>query len=97
MDDDEPLEPASDEPTIQTFLDGHWRSVIASARLVMEGLRDMVPEMAVHLPETGYKHLSAALRDAESLYASLHRAGPFVIGQDEYDSFLAAQTERRIG
>lgn len=95
--DREPLEPASADESIQAFLDSRWRGAISSVRQSMENLREVVPELAAHLPEPGYNHLSSALDASERAYASLHKAGAFVLGQTEYDQFLEAQTKRRVG
>lgn len=89
--------PASEDESVQALLDSEWRVAIAAAREAMEHLRVLVPELRAHLPETAYMHLHAALEDSEHAYGRLHQAGPFVLGQDDYDSFLAAQTARRIG
>lgn len=94
---DEPLEPASDDPDVMAFLDSKWRAAAAAAREAMESLRDVHPDLASHLPETGASFIAQALEQITSGYKTLHRAGPFVLGQHDYDQFLDAQTRRRVG
>lgn len=94
--DDDHLGPAAEDP-VQALLDVTWREAMAGLRSSMEALRRVVPELSSHLPETGSSYVSRALSDATSAYASLHRAGPFVLGSDEYGRYLAAQTARALG
>jgi hypothetical protein len=94
---DEPLEPASQDGWVQDFLDANWREAMASSRTSMEALRRLVPEMSVHLTESGYVQIDSALSSIERAYASLHAAGPHVLGTEDYATYLQAQTERVIG
>jgi hypothetical protein len=86
-----------DDPDVKAFVDAHWRAAMASARQTMETLRELTPELDAHLPEKTAVHIRHALRQVEGAYADLHHAGSSVLGEDEYSSYLAAQTARRIG
>lgn len=85
------------ESSVADFLDGRWRAAMASTRESMGNLRDLTPELDAHLPETTAGQIRSALHDIESAYTLLHRAGPLIIGEDEYRSYLEAQTQRQIG
>jgi hypothetical protein len=86
-----------DDPDVAAFVDAHWRAAMASARQTMEALRLLTPELDAHLPEKAAVHIRHALREVETAYGDLHHAGGIVLGEDDYNSYLAAQTARRIG
>jgi hypothetical protein len=95
-DEDPDFPAASDDEAIQAFLDTKWREALRAAREGMEALREIWPEMVSHIPETGSNYVSKALNDLESAYGRLHEAGRHIIGQAGYDSYMEAQTQRRI-
>jgi len=91
------FDPASDDDDVQAVLDGSWRAATAALREGMEHLRGMAPELYHHLPETAREEIDSALSLSERALAAMHRAGPHVLGTEDYRAFLAAQTTRRIG
>jgi hypothetical protein len=97
MSDDIDHQPASEDPNVQAFLDTKWREAIRAAREGMESLRDIIPELFIHLPETAQNHLLLALTDMTDACRELHEAGVEIIGQDAYDKYQQAQTSRKIG
>lgn len=94
-DRDPDLPPASDDDAVQAFLDIRWRDSMRAAREGMSHLRDIWPEFNEHIPETGHNALSRALNDFESAYASLNRAGKFILGEAEYDRYLQTLAARK--
>jgi hypothetical protein len=94
---DDHLDPASEDDAVQAMLDATWRAAMASSRSTMEELRRIYPELSSHLPETGAGFISRALADAEGCYRSLHAAGKHLIGTDDYERYLQAQTRRALG
>lgn len=88
--------PASLDPEVQNYLDTQWRSAMAATREAREALRRIYPELVQHISETGTNHLVRCLQDLEHASHQLHKAGPHVLGQEEYDEYLNAQTTRQI-
>lgn len=89
--------PASDDPNIQNFLSIKWREALRATREGLESIREVYPELTHHLPETAERHLYEAMRGFEKTAGDLHRAGRHVLGEDEYNAYLEAQTQRKIG
>jgi hypothetical protein len=88
--------PASSDGFVQDFLEQHWRDALRTTRETMNTLREVWPEFAQQLPETGAHALQRALEESEQAYHSLHRAGKFVLGSDAYARYLEAQAEQKI-
>jgi hypothetical protein len=84
------------DPDVQAFLEANWRAAMASARETMERLRNITPELDVHMPETSANYIRSALVDAQDSYRSLHYAGPHVLGEDGYHEYLEAQTSLKL-
>lgn len=96
MSDDLDIPPASDDDVVQQFIDTNWREAARAAREGRECIRKIWPELTQHLPETAANQLSRALNDFEAASRHLHLAGKHVLGQSEYDEYIAAQTRRQI-
>jgi hypothetical protein len=82
---------------VASYVDARWRAAMASARQTMETLRELTPELDAHLPDKASTHIRQALREVESAYGGLHAAGQLILGEHDYEAYLAAQTARRIG
>lgn len=96
-DEDIDRPPASDDDDVQGVLDARWRDAMASSRSCMESLRVIHPELMEHLPEAAERAIASALASTSAAYRELHRAGPHIVGQANYDEFLQAQTRRAVG
>lgn len=96
MADDLDMPPASDDQVVQQYVDTNWREAVRGTRESMESLRRIYPELTQHLPETASRHIASALDSLQSASRQLHLSGPHVLGQEVYDEFIAAQTERQI-
>lgn len=95
-DEDIDLPPASSDSVVQNYLDTNWREAMRAARDGMNAIRRVWPELTQHLPETASNELESALHNLQSATHKLHKAGPKIIGQEEYDEFIEAQTYRQI-
>lgn len=90
------LPPASSDGFVQDFLEQHWRDAVRITAEGMVVLRELWPEFAQHIPETGSSALHRALEDYESALNNLHRAGRHVLGQEAYDRFLEHAAQQRV-
>lgn len=88
--------PASDDPVVQNYIETNWREALRGSREAMECIRKIWPELTQHLPETAAVALKDALDSLQAATRKLHKAGPHVLGQEEYDTFMEAQTLRQI-
>lgn len=95
-DEDMDIPPASTDETVQQFIDTMWREAARAARDGREPIRKIYPELLQHLPETASRHVKRALDAFEEASRELHLAGAHVLGQLEYDEYIAAQTRRQI-
>lgn len=66
-----------------------WEESIDDLADALSKLRSIYPDYMYLLPKTGYKSIKEAMDHAQSALASSHRAGRYVLGQEQYDSWLA--------
>ncbi len=73
-----------------------WTTALEHAEVIVERLRRVHPHRMLLLPETGHEAIRRAMRDAEDCLAGLHRAGRYVLGVDQYESFVLERDEERV-
>ncbi len=74
---------------------GDWLSAISGAEAMLEPLRAIHPHRMLLLPETGHEAIRRAMRDAEDCLANLHRAGRYILGADQHETFVLERDEER--
>ncbi len=68
-----------------------WEQALRAITTGMEVIRSIYPSRMFLLPEAGHRALKDALDGAQNSVSSLHRAGRYVLGQEQYDQFVTDQ------
>lgn len=73
-----------------------WWAALASADDCLARLRSIYPDRMLLLPETGHEAVKRAMQDVQDGVVSLHRAGRYVLGAEQYQSFILERAEERV-
>ena len=74
-----------------------WGSALALTAEALEDLRWIYPERMLMLTEAGHTPIRAAMQAAQDALVQLHRAGPHVVGLEQYDALVADRAASPVG
>lgn len=73
-----------------------WLSALGAAEQSLESLGTIYPSRMYTLPESGFEAIKRAMNEIQDGVVQLHRAGRYVLGPDEYESFVLDGQERDL-
>jgi flavin-dependent dehydrogenase len=74
-----------------------WESALDDLSDALRKLRIIYPDHMYLLPESGHSAIKEAMDSTQSALAKMHKAGRFVLSQEEYDQWLADRLAKTVG
>jgi len=78
------------------YMARRWNSALDDAQASLEALREIYPSHLWLTTETGGKYIDSAMSRIKDGVVDLHRAGPHVLGQEQYEDFKQELAERHV-
>lgn len=71
-----------------------WNSALDDAQTSLDALREIFPSHTWLMTETGSRYIDSAMDKIKDAIVDLHRAGPHVLGAEQYESFKYELADR---